>query len=233
MRCVINGGKLKRFVSVIEPIATGVVVECKDGWHVKCVDPAHVAMLTLDVERGWFDEASNYEGVFTLELGKVKEFLSIVGTKADVEMSTGGGRLTLKAGGLNRRMSMPELAVGEVKVPGFTLPATFDVDASVLIGASRASAGIADHLRMSVGEGRLLITAGDESDSLEVSIPMEHIGESVMSLFPLDYFSGMVKALPPGECTVGLGNDMPLSLTFGDGEGLAGRYLLAPRIEQE
>ncbi len=59
--------------------------------------------------------------------------------------------------------------------------------------------------------------------------------EKVRSLFPLDYFSNMVKAIG-GASTVAiyLGNDYPVRMEFSlAGDSGRATYLLAPRIESD
>jgi len=56
---------------------------------------------------------------------------------------------------------------------------------------------------------------------------------SVRSLFPLEYFANMLKAVSSGNTvTLQLGNDYPVKMEFkiAGGKGEV-RYLLAPRIE--
>ncbi len=55
------------------------------------------------------------------------------------------------------------------------------------------------------------------------------------SLFPLDYFSNMVKSIGSAQSvTLYLGSDYPVKMEFkiAGGKGEV-RYLLAPRIESE
>jgi proliferating cell nuclear antigen len=57
----------------------------------------------------------------------------------------------------------------------------------------------------------------------------------VRSLFPLDYFSNMVKAISSAQTvTLYLGTDYPVKMEFkiAGGKGEV-KYLLAPRIESE
>jgi proliferating cell nuclear antigen len=57
----------------------------------------------------------------------------------------------------------------------------------------------------------------------------------VVSKYPLDYFSNIVKVIPAGTIvTIKLDNDYPMELLFKLAEGTADvLYLLAPRIESE
>ena len=56
---------------------------------------------------------------------------------------------------------------------------------------------------------------------------------SVRSLFPLEYFSNMLKSVSSGSAvTMHLGSDYPVRMEFKiAGEKGEARYLLAPRIE--
>ena len=54
-------------------------------------------------------------------------------------------------------------------------------------------------------------------------------------MFPLDYFSNIVKAIPAGTVVrVELDNDYPVKLVFALADGqVKVNYLLAPRIESD
>jgi proliferating cell nuclear antigen len=79
-----------------------------------------------------------------------------------------------------------------------------------------------------------------ETDSVSLKLPKDLLvslecKEKVRSLFPLDYFSNMVKAIPAGTVvTLSIGSDYPVKLEFtmANGKGTVD-YLLAPRIESD
>jgi proliferating cell nuclear antigen len=83
-----------------------------------------------------------------------------------------------------------------------------------------------------------MVSEGD-TDSVQLKLGKEHLEqlhtkEKVRSLFPLDYFSNMIKAVSTADnLTINLGNDYPVRLEFevAGGRGRA-TFLLAPRIEQ-
>ena len=57
----------------------------------------------------------------------------------------------------------------------------------------------------------------------------------VTSMFPLDYFSNLIKAVPSDlRVRIELDTDFPVRIIFSlaDGNGVV-RYLLAPRIEKD
>ena len=55
------------------------------------------------------------------------------------------------------------------------------------------------------------------------------------SMFPLDYFSNIIKAVPSdSSIRIDLDNDYPVTLKFALAEGRGSvKYLLAPRIESD
>ena len=53
-------------------------------------------------------------------------------------------------------------------------------------------------------------------------------------MYPLDFFSAMVKSITAEEATLHVGNEYPLKIEFSMGAGRGeGRYLLAPRVEED
>ena len=79
-----------------------------------------------------------------------------------------------------------------------------------------------------------------ETDSTSLKMPkslLEDIKckENVRSLFPLDYFTNMIKAAHSSSTVhMMLGTDFPVKIEFTIAEGHGNvRYLLAPRIETD
>ena len=73
------------------------------------------------------------------------------------------------------------------------------------------------------------------SRSPQGPVDLLEVTEKVKSLFPLDYFSNMVRSIPAGSVvTINLGSDFPVKLEFeiADKRGNV-NYLLAPRIESD
>ncbi|HUJ77977.1 MAG TPA: DNA polymerase sliding clamp, partial [Thermoplasmata archaeon] len=66
------------------------------------------------------------------------------------------------------------------------------------------------------------------------SLSRLEVKEAVKSMYPLDFFSGMVKSIVADETTLHVGNEYPLKIEFAMGSGRGeGRYLLAPRVEED
>ena len=69
---------LKEVVDVISTLVDEAKFNVtKDGVSVKAVDPAHVAMVDLGLERGAFDAFRADDGELGLDMDKVKEVLKL------------------------------------------------------------------------------------------------------------------------------------------------------------
>ncbi len=234
MKATIECGKLKKIIGIVEPLDKELTIECSNNWRIKTVDPAHVAMVDVAVTSGYFD-AYVSEGVETIkvELEKVKGFLSLVKTTDMVYVSSGNGKLILASGTLTRKIGLIDPSESAVKVPKLTLPCVFDIPTSVLTSAAKAGSSVSDHIEVNAKDGKVTFLSASDTDEMELSYIADKKIENARSLFPLDYFSSIVKAIPSSDCVVKLGNDMPIVISFSDGEAaeLVGDYLLAPRIE--
>jgi len=99
---------------------------------------------------------------------------------------------------------------------------------------------VSDHIALiATPDGFEILSEGD-TDSVNLKLPKDMLDELVCkekarSLFPLDYFANMIKAISTAPTvTMYMGNDYPVRLEFdiAGGKGQV-KYLLAPRIESE
>jgi len=215
----------------------------KEGIALKAVDPAHVAMVDLSLDKGAFEEYKADECELGIDIDKLKEVLKlaragdIIGIKHDEEKN----KLILNVGNITRRMSLVDTAgLSDPKVPNLDLPAKISIKVDELKQGIRASESVSDHLALiSSPDGFEMFSEGD-TDSVNLKLSKDLLEkldckEKVRSLFPLDYFSNIVKVIStPTTVTLSLGSDYPVKLefNFADEKGRV-TYLLAPRIESE
>ena len=235
---------LKELVDVVSTLVDEAKLNVgKDSVTVKAVDPAHVAMVDLSLDRGAFESYKAEETELGLDMDKMKEILRLAkaGEVISVAHDEDKNRLVVTVGNTTRRMSLVDTAgMSDPKVPSLNLPAKLVVRTDELRQAIRASESVSDHIALKASpEGFEVVSEGD-TDTVSHMVPKDLLEElqakdAVRSLFPLDYFSNMVKAISSAPTVaLYLGTDYPVRMEFkiaaGKGEV---KYLLAPRIESD
>ncbi len=228
-------------------LLSSVVSEAKititsDGIKAKVVDPSHVMMLTLDLNKAALEafQAPIGEENIGLDVEKLKAVLRLSKPGSILRLSEQKSRIAITFGNFNRQMAVIDpTGLPDTKVPSVTPPTTIAVKVEDLLQAIRGSEAITDHAELSVDpEKGFTVKAKGENDIVELTIPkvglsMFDAKEAVSSLFPLDMFASMVKAIPSTEIRLGLGNAYPLRVEFDFAEGNGkGVFLLAPRVEE-
>ncbi|MGB0653083.1 MAG: proliferating cell nuclear antigen (pcna) [Thermoplasmatota archaeon] len=239
--------KAETLKTVLEAVHT-LVDEAKiqvspDGISLKAVDPAHVAMVDLSLGKGAFTEYKGADLDLGIDLDKLKDILKLAGSgdAIGLEYKEDAHRLVFKIGHLTRRMALVDTQnMTDPKVPNLNLPNEVRVMASELMQGIKASDAVSDHIKL-IAEGTTfeLVAEGD-TDQVHLKLEGDDLvaieaTERSQSMFSLDYFSNMVKAVKAGESiTLHLGSDYPVKMEFdiADGSGHI-VYLLAPRIESE
>lgn len=235
---------LKEMVDVVSTLVDEAKLNVgKDSVTIKAVDPAHVAMVDLSLDRGAFESFKAEETELGLDMDKMKEILRLAkaGEVISIAHDEDKNRLVVTVGNTTRRMSLVDTAgMSDPKVPSLNLPAKVIVRTDELRQAIRASESVSDHIALKASpEGFEVVSEGD-TDTVSHMVPKDLLEElsakdAVRSLFPLDYFSNMVKAISTAPTVaLYLGTDYPVRMEFkiAGGKGDV-RYLLAPRIESE
>jgi proliferating cell nuclear antigen len=234
---------LRELVEVISTLVSEVKLGVtKEGIEVKAVDPSHVAMLVLRLNQGGFEEFSGEPAEIGVDVEKFKEVLRLSkpGDIMDLQYD-GKNRLVIGVGKVTRHMSIVDPAgITDPKVPNVTPPGLAVVKMEELRQGIRGSESISDHVTITLEPEAFLLHSEGETDRVDMRIPKEGLSkldvkETVKSMYPLDFFSSMVKSITSAdEVTLHVGNEYPLKLEFplagGRGDG---RFLLAPRVEED
>ncbi len=235
---------LKEVVDVVSTLVDEAKFNVgKDSITIKAVDPAHVAMVDLSLDRGAFESFKADETELGIDMDKMKEILRLAksGEAISINHDEEKNRLIVAVGNTTRRMALVDTAgMSDPKVPSLNLPAKLVVRTDELRQAIRASESVSDHIALKASpEGFEIVSEGD-TDTVSHMVPKDMLEElqakeAVRSLFPLDYFSNMVKAISSAPTVaLFLGTDYPVKMEFkiaaGKGEV---KYLLAPRIESD
>ncbi|HEY7588172.1 MAG TPA: proliferating cell nuclear antigen (pcna), partial [Thermoplasmata archaeon] len=215
---------LKEMVDVVSTLVDEAKFNVgKDSIAVKAVDPAHVAMVDLSLDRSAFEGYKAEEAELGIDMDKMKEILRLAkaGDVISLNHDEDKNRLVVAVGNTTRRMSLVDTAgMSDPKVPSLNLPAKLTVRTDELRQAIRASESVSDHIALKASnEGFEVVSEGD-TDTVSHMVSKDMLDElqakdAVRSLFPLDYFSNMVKAISSAQTvTLYLGTDYPVKMEF-------------------
>ncbi len=240
----IKSETLKGIVYVISTLVDEVKFSIRpDSVTLKAIDPAHVAMSEITVSSRAFLSFSADESEIGLDLDKVKSVLKLAGPGDMVflEHDPDQGRLIFRIGNITRRMSLVDTAsMSNPKIPEINTSADVTLKVDRLKKGISASESISDHISLEASPDGFRLACEGDTDMADLYIPKSDLDglkceSKVVSKYPLDYFSNIVKVIPAGTIvTIKLDNDYPMELLFKLAEGTADvLYLLAPRIESE
>jgi proliferating cell nuclear antigen len=233
---------LRELVEVVSTLVSEVKLSVsKDGVEAKAVDPSHVAMLVLKLQKAAFEEFTGEPTEIGVDVEKLKEVLRLSKPGDVLELQFDGkNRLVANVGRVTRQMAVVDPAsITDPKVPNVSPPATVVVKTEDMRQGIRGSESFTDHVTLTLEPEAFTMHSEGDTDRLDLRIPKEtlprlEVKEPVKSMYPLDFFSAMVKAISAEEATLHVGNEYPLKIEFAMGTGRGeGRYLLAPRVEED
>lgn len=244
-RATINADILK---SSIEAIST-LVGEArfrldKDGISIRAVDPANVAMVSLELGADAFESYECTDGEIGLDMLKLVDILGMAdkSDKIGLELDTETHKLRIKMGGLSYVISLldPSAIRKEPKTPNLELPAKVVLDGKDMRLAVRAAEKVSDHMALGVDGDVFFMEAQGDTDQVRLQRTKDELIDltssgPTRSLFSLDFLSDISKVTSKAnEVTIHLGKDYPIKIDFelADGKVKVG-YLLAPRIESD
>ena len=150
-------------------------------------------------------------------------------------------RLNVAVGNTTKRMSLIDTTgMSEPKVPNLNLPAKVTLKIEDISQGIKASESVSDHIALTVTKDSFEMVCEGDTDQVQMKLLKDQLIElecvdKVKSLFPLEYFSNMMRAIPSqAKITLNLGNDYPVKIEFSIANGNGSVvFLLAPRIESE
>ncbi len=235
---------LKGIIDVTSPLVNEVKLNITPkGISLRAVDPAHVAMVDLEVNSKAFEEFKATEMELGIDMDKLGSImrLSSSGDMITLDYDEESNRLIVKIGNLIRKMGLIDTAgMPDPKMPNLNLPGKVILKASELNQGVRASEAVSDHLSLTVDKNNFELFAEGDTDTVNLKLPKDLLVELITnskckSLFSIDYFSNMIKPVRGDDpITIMIGNDNPIKVEFDIAEKKGHvTYLLAPRIESE
>ncbi|SEW19973.1 DNA polymerase sliding clamp [Halobacterium jilantaiense] len=230
--------------------ALGAIVdECvlavgEDGVSVEAMDPATVAMVSLDLDADAFDAFDvDTDRRLGVPLERLRDVVGIADAGQPVE-------LAFDAETRHLHVQVGELAYSLALVDPEAIRSPPDrvdladqyASSATLDGASLARAVdaadmVADHLALGAEDDHLHVRADGDTDSVEIEFPAADCAaldapEPVESLFSLQYLASVTSATP-GDRPVDLrfGDEAPIEAAFdvADGDGRVA-FVVSPRM---
>jgi len=230
--------------------AVGAIVdECvlavdEDGVAVEAMDPATVAMVSLDLDADAFDAFDvDTDRRLGVPLERLRDVVGIADAGQPVELAFDAETrlLHVQVGELAYTLAL--IDPGAIRSPPDRVDLADQYAASATLdGASVARAVdaadmVADHLALGAGEDHLYVRADGDTDSVEIEFPAEDCEaldapDPVESLFSLQYLASVTGATP-GDRAVDLrfGDEAPIEVVFdvADGDGRVA-FVVSPRM---
>jgi len=234
------------FEAISNLIDEAGIIATKEGLQLRAMDPAHVALVDFSLKREIFDEFSveNLKIRMGVDLTRLCTILKRGGASNSIQLELPSESSALKIRFENsstRIFNMPLIDVSEeeLNVPSLDFPAMVEIEPRILEEAIKDAEIVTDHVVFSMDAENFYISARGELGDVEVktnkseAISFNLSGESVKSLFSIEYLKDMIKASDIASTVrVYLGNNIPVKLEF-IASGVELSFLLAPTIESE
>lgn len=243
-KAIIESEKLKETVEAVSSIVDEAKVNLTpDGISIRAVDPANVAMVSLNLKSSAFEEFTATDSELGVDLNRLTDILGMAEKAETVELDLDeeSHKLVIQMSGLTYKISLldPASIRKEPKVPQLELPAKIVLSGSDLRRAIKAAEKVSDHMCMGVDGDTFYLEAEGDSDRMRLDMLKDQLVDlqpgDARALFSLDYLSDMIKSMgKSNEVTIELGRDYPAKLNFQIAGGAGDvSYLLAPRIESD
>ncbi|MDD4669349.1 MAG: DNA polymerase sliding clamp, partial [Candidatus Methanomethylophilus sp.] len=203
----IKSETLKGLVYIVSTLVDEVKFTISpEQMSLKAIDPAHVAMIEINVGAKAFVSYEATDSEIGLDLDKVKSVLKLAGPSDNIVMEhdEAQGRLIFRIGNITRRMSLVDTSsMNDPKVPQINLSASVQVGIDQLQKGIRAAESISDHIALEADPEGFELSCEGDTDMANLRVPVAELkglkaDTKVSSLYPLDYFSNIVKAIPAG-----------------------------------
>ena len=241
--------------SITAVVDEGKLRIAEDGFKLRAVDPANVAMISFELQRDAFDDfrfkkesgaEAATEAQAAIEIGidfnKLRDIFGIGGREeVNLKLDEAAQKLFTQMGSLAYTISLldPVSLRKEPKVPELEFPVQVIIENEEFRRTIRAAEKIGDHIVLGVDGEEFYMEVEGDMDKLRLGLRKEQLVHltpgTLHSLYSLDYIAAMSKGMSHAEnITLNLGKDYPLQVDFEVAEGKGKvSYLLAPRIESE
>jgi proliferating cell nuclear antigen len=246
LKMTISLKNLKEIADLLNTVVTEAKFKVTpEGLSVKAVDPAHVAMVSMEIPRGAFVEyTTDGEEELAIDVERVKSVIKLAFPNDLVTMSRDGGKLRFEISTIVKSISLLDNnSVTTPRVPQINSESYVVVSKGNLERGLKAAEDVSDSIRLTLNGQELRARSVSDSEESEMILPKDMLKEikcsqTIKSSYPLEYLLKLVKSLSSAEdIKLSFKDDYPLTIEFKFGqskesESISGNFLLAPRMEQ-
>ncbi len=230
-----------------------LVDECKvnlneDGIEIRAVDPANVAMTSVELDANAFESYEASGGLIGVDLERLEDVAGFAesGDLIHLELDEETRKLHIDVDGLEYTLALidPDSLRQEPDIPDLELAGTYVFEGKRFGRAVKAADLCSDHISIE-GEADDELVFAAEGDTDEVTetlsgddllsgiLDEDAISTACRSLFSLDYLKDLRKPIgAETEVSLRVGEEMPAKLQYSLADGdVSVLNMLAPRIQ--
>lgn len=227
---------------------TEIVDECRvflenDRIRIRGTDPADVALVTVTIQDGAFDNAQIDQGDVCWDFVEMAEMVNTVGKDEEVHLTLEEHDLHIEMLDLSFTVSLidPNSISPDRKKPEFDLSGEIVLDSNVFKRGVRAADLIAEHVEFGINEDEDAFYMKAKGDTNRVILQRKKQDlvtlstDPISSIYSVEYLKDMCKAIPDEKnIRIDFEDDFPAEISFEIADNNASvTYFLAPRVEPD
>ena len=227
------------FDSIASIIDEVTIIFDSEGMRLNALDRSHITFVTLELEPDVFDSyVCDTPEKVAVDCERFNQILKKCKTNDIIQLTIDEGNFIIVfEGDATRRFKIRviDTEYETLVPPNINHNIYIKVPSTMMQDALNDMLIFSDKLRLLVDENYLKIISDGEFGDVDIKyLHGENIREVAQSVYSIEKLKDIFKASKfSKECEIGLGNDMPIVVTFelptGDGRV---KYLLAPRLEE-
>ncbi|MEM3676308.1 MAG: DNA polymerase sliding clamp, partial [Thermoplasmataceae archaeon] len=207
LRLTISVKNLREIADLLNTVVTEAKFKLdKDGLSVKAVDPAHVAMVCIDVPRETFLEYQiDAEEEIALDVERLKSVLKLAGSTDQVIITKDKGKLKFDINTVSKSIALLDNnSVTTPRVPQISSDSYVVISKSDLEKGLRAAEDVSDSIRLILSGSEFRARSSSDSEESELVLPRDMLKDlkckdQVKSSYPLEYLLKLVKSLTSAD----------------------------------
>ena len=248
LRLTISVKNLKEIADLLNTVVTEAKFKMEpSGISVKVVDPAHVAMVCIDIPKETFIEYQiDGEEEIAIDVERMKSVIRLANAGDQVTLTKEKEKLKFEINNISKSIAL--LDTGTVvtpRVPTINSENYVILEKSEFERGLRAAEDVSDSIRLTLSPDEFKAKSSSDSEESEMTLSKDLLKEMkctspIKSSYPLEYLLKLVKSLTSSEeIKLSFKDDYPLNIEFNFGTSkssasnpVKGSFLLAPRMEQ-